>query len=80
MPKGDLVAELAEKLLHTLERQRHADRDNPLTVARLAALAAYDPKIVRILEDNLRLIDGGIPKQQRLMGLSGYRRTYNGNK
>ena len=39
MPKVDLSAELAQKLLHTLEQQRQTGSDYPLTAARLAALA-----------------------------------------
>jgi hypothetical protein len=42
MPKPNPAAELAVKLLHTLEQQRQSDGDFPLTVARLAALA--DPQ------------------------------------
>jgi hypothetical protein len=42
VPKVDLVAELAQKLLTALEQQRQAGSDYPLTVARLAALA--DPQ------------------------------------
>lgn len=42
MPKSDPVAELAQKLLHTLEQLRQSSSDYPLTVARLAALT--DPQ------------------------------------
>ncbi|HTU93174.1 MAG TPA: hypothetical protein VMF69_24050 [Gemmataceae bacterium] len=42
MPKIDPVAELAQKLLTTLEQQRQSVGEYPLTVARLAALA--DPQ------------------------------------
>ncbi|HWG43225.1 MAG TPA: hypothetical protein VN688_10600 [Gemmataceae bacterium] len=42
MPKVDLVAELAQKLLHALEQQRQSDSDYPLSVVRLTALA--DPQ------------------------------------
>jgi hypothetical protein len=38
----DVVADLAEKLLHTLEQQRQSGGDYPLTVMRLAALT--DPQ------------------------------------
>lgn len=41
MPKVDPIAELSEKLLHALERQRQSG-EYPLTAARLAALA--DPQ------------------------------------
>lgn len=42
MPKADTIAELAQKLLTTLEQQRQSNGEYPLTVARLAALA--DPQ------------------------------------
>lgn len=42
MPRVDPVAELAAKLLYTLEQQRQSGGDYPLTVARLAAVA--DPQ------------------------------------
>jgi hypothetical protein len=42
MPKRDPVAELAQKLLATLEQQRQSGGEYPLTAARLAALA--DPQ------------------------------------
>ena len=42
MPKVDLIAELAGKLLAALQQQRQSGSDYPLTVAHLAALA--DPQ------------------------------------
>jgi hypothetical protein len=39
MPKANPIAELAQKLLHTLEQLRSSNSDYPLSVARLTALA-----------------------------------------
>jgi hypothetical protein len=44
MPKANPIQELAQKVLTTLEQQREAGGEYPLTVARLAALA--DPQSV----------------------------------